>query len=80
MLSKSIFAKTHHGAQRKFHEHFVLNKEFPVEYGMILTNLSSLRQAADYDYESKPSLAQAEGVVKQAEQFLHYTIAYFQSL
>lgn len=75
---ESTYTKTHEGALRKFNELYVKTEKFPAESAKMIANLAVLRNIADYDYQTVPSLEEAQQAVNHAKDFLHLIMAYFQ--
>ncbi|MEM9886814.1 MAG: HEPN domain-containing protein [Bacteroidota bacterium] len=74
---ENIQAKTHQGTLRKFNELFIKTEKLPTESAKMITNLSVLRNIADYDYQAVPSLEEAQEAVNDAAEFLALIENYF---
>jgi len=77
LYEKGVFAKTHQGIHRKFHELYLKTNELPYELGLILQSLYELRQASDYEVEFDPEEEEIEKAMEDLEFFMQTVKEYF---
>ena len=70
LFEKEVFAKTHQGIHTKFHELYLKTNELPYELGLILQDLSELRQATDYDVDFEASDNEIERAIEDTAFFI----------
>lgn len=73
LFEQSVFAKTHQGVHRKFHELFIKTGLFTVEYSDILALSAKWREEGDYDNEVIISKEIATTTLENAKKFFEKT-------
>ena len=74
LLHKKVEAKTHIGAQKKFHELFVKSGIFPARFAEMVKINAMLRKAGDYDFTVASTEEDAKLALENAQNFLKHTI------
>jgi uncharacterized protein (UPF0332 family) len=77
LISKDINYKSHNGVKKAFHEHFIKNKLFSIQYGILYNRLFNNRQEGDYidfqqfsNEEIEPYISETKELVETINAFL----------
>lgn len=70
LLSKNLFAKTHHGIEILFAKNFIDTGEIPKSIGRWLGRAREAREEADYDLWKEYNKEQVEIAIKAAKNFV----------
>ncbi len=70
LYTKGLFAKTHHGVNVLFEQHFIKTGEFPLKIGRWLARAQQAREEADYEPIREFTKAQVETAIKAAKEFV----------
>lgn len=70
LLTKDLFAKTHHGVIILFEQHFIRNGAASMQAGRWLARAAEARQEADYEIYKEFTKDQVEAGIKAAKEFV----------
>lgn len=70
LISKGLFAKTHHGVIILFEQHFIKTGVASIQAGRWLARALEARQEADYEVYKEFTKEQVEAGIKAAKEFI----------
>lgn len=70
LLTKDLFARTHHGVIVLFEKHFVKTGKISMEVGRWLARAAEAREAADYEVYKEFTKEQVEAGIEAARKFV----------